>query len=535
MTYQSGAIIVQPDYTVLLDKRHPQGEQAAEQLARFADLIKRPGDLHTYRITPLSVWNAAAAGVSADEILDALEQHNRFELPFQVETGIADWAARYGQLRLEQRDGKMLLVGNDPKVLENLAEKPAVRDSLIAPVSGCAWEIRPAHRGRLKQELIRIGYPVLDLAGYHTGEQLQVDTRGLALRDYQLRAVELFYKEGSVQGGSGVLVLPCGAGKTVVGLAALAELKCATLILTSNVISVKQWKKELLDKTTLKESDIGEYAGELREVRPVTIATYQIMTHRGAKKDEYVHMKLFSERNWGLIIYDEVHLLPAPVFRMTAEIQTTRRMGLTATLVREDGREEDVFSLIGPKQFDLPWKTLESKGWIASLSCVEIRVPLAEASRERYYKAEPRGKQRLASENPLKLEVIMELMERHAGQQILIIGQYLNQLEQLSLRLGVPLLTGSTPHHERELLFERFRQGKLPVLVVSKVANFAVNLPDASVAIQVSGSFGSRQEEAQRTGRILRPKAGSNEAHFYSLVTDGTKETEFASSGNVYD
>ncbi|MFC3790789.1 DNA repair helicase XPB [Paenibacillus sp. GCM10012307] len=520
--------MIQPNFTILLDKRHPQGEHAAEQLAGFADLIKRPGDLHTYRVTPLSIWNAAAAGLSENDILDVLERHNRFELPVQVETGIVEWFARYGQLRLEQRGGTILLVGSDAIVLAELAAKPAIRDSLLLKDSDHAWEIRPAHRGRLKQELIRIGYPVLDLAGYHSGEELQVSTRELALRDYQQQAVELFYKEGSVHGGSGVLVLPCGAGKTVVGLAALAKLKCAALILTSNVISVKQWKQELLNKTTLRQEDIGEYAGALREVRPVTIATYQIITHRSAKQEDYVHMKLFSERNWGLIIYDEVHLLPAPVFRMTAEIQATRRMGLTATLIREDGREEDVFSLIGPKRFDLPWKTLESKGWIAALSCVEIRIPLAEACREKYCKAQPRGKQRLASENPLKLDVISELLERHVGQQILIIGQYLNQLEHLSSRLGIPMLTGSTPHDERERLFEQFRQGKLSVLIVSKVANFAVNLPDASVAIQVSGSFGSRQEEAQRTGRILRPKSGSNEARFYSLVTEGTKETEFA-------
>lgn len=531
---QSGPMIVQPDYTVLLDRRHPRAEEAAEQLARFADLVKRPGELHTYRLTPLSVWNAAAAGVKLDDMLHTLETFSRYELPSQVEEGVVNWACRYGQLRLLQQEGTLLLECGDSLLLAELAARPAVRSSLLAQRTEGVWEVNPAHRGLLKQELIRIGYPVLDYAGYHAGEQLQVDTYEVMLRDYQRACVDLFYKEGEASGGSGVMVLPCGAGKTVVGLACLARLKCATLILTSNALSVKQWKQELLQKTTLKEEDIGEYAGAARQVRPVTIATYQIMTHRAAGKEEYVHMKLFGERNWGLIIYDEVHLLPAPVFRMTAELQATRRLGLTATLIREDGREEDVFSLIGPKQYDLPWKTLEQQGWIAGLSCTELRVPMQGTALRQYSQASPRARQRLASENPSKLEAVRQLLARHLGRQILVIGQYVSQLERLGAELGAPVLTGKTPHEERERLLDAFRQGRLSVLIVSKVANFAVNLPDAAVAIQVSGSFGSRQEEAQRIGRILRPKAGENQAWFYSLVTEGTKEVEFALKRQMY-
>ncbi len=526
-------MIVQPDFTVLLDRRHPRADEAAEQLARFADLIKRPGDLHTYRMTPLSVWNAAAAGMALDEMLETLESHSRYELPSQVEEGVVNWAGRYGKLRLRRQAGGLLLESTDSALLAELAARPAVRGSLIAQQAEEAWEVNPAHRGLLKQELIRLGYPVLDYAGYHAGEQLKVDISNVELRDYQRICVDRFYRE-EAGGGSGVLVLPCGAGKTVVGLACLARLKCATLILTSNALSVKQWKRELLDKTTLVEEEIGEYAGKEREVRPVTIATYQIMTHRAAGREEYVHMKLFGERNWGLIIYDEVHLLPAPVFRMTAELQATRRLGLTATLVREDGREEDVFSLIGPKQYDMPWKTLEQQGWIAGLSCMELRVPLLGASLSQYSQSAPRARQRLASENPYKLEAVRWLLRHHQGQQILIIGQYVSQLERLGRELSAPVLTGGTAQEERERLLDAFRTGVISALIVSKVANFAVNLPDAAVAIQVSGSFGSRQEEAQRIGRILRPKAGDNQAWFYSLVTEGTKEVEFALKRQMY-
>ncbi|XEC96961.1 DNA repair helicase XPB [Paenibacillus tarimensis] len=538
---KDGALIVQSDYTVLLDTSHPQAEAAGERLAVFAELIKRPGDMHTYRISPLSVWNAASSGISSEVIIETLHGYGKYEVPSKVEEEIRQWSDRYGKLRLELRDGIIVLTGEDEAELAELTGKKFVREGLMAHIGPNAWEIRPAERGRLKQELLRAGYPVLDLAGYHAGESLSVkllhrSTSGsdFFLREYQRRAVDLFYREGSRHGGSGVLVLPCGAGKTVIGLSALSRLNCATLILTSNVTSVKQWKRELLDKTSLVESQVGEYAGPLRQVRPVTIATYQIMTHRSSKEKEYIHMRLFKERDWGLIIYDEVHLLPAPVFRMTAEIQATRRLGLTATLVREDGCEEDVFSLIGPKRFDLAWKELERQGWIAAVNCSEIRIPLLQAQVEKYYKAEIRSKLRIASENPAKLSVVKSLMQRHSDDQILIIGQYLSQLRQLAAMLQLPIITGATPHDEREALFAEFKSGKIQSLIVSKVANFAVDLPDAAVAIQVSGSFGSRQEEAQRIGRLLRPKRNGNEAWFYSIVTDDTKETEFAMKRQLF-
>ncbi|GGG13076.1 DEAD/DEAH box helicase [Paenibacillus abyssi] len=532
---KDGSLIIQSDNTVLLDGRHLTSKEAAERLARFADLVKRPGDLHTYRFTPLSVWNACAAGGTAQQMIDTLQAFSKYEVPMTAASNIREWADRYGKLCLRHQHGSMTLTVDCEAARSLLMDKKAVGDALLRQLSDNVWEVKPSERGRLKQELLRQGYPVLDLAGYHAGESLKVallqetkSGRSFRLRDYQEQAADLFYSEGNVHGGSGVLVLPCGAGKTVVGIAALSRLNCATLILTSNVTSVKQWKNELLDKTTLTPAEVGEYAGPLKQVRPVTIATYQIMTHRSSKQHEYTHMKLFRERDWGLIIYDEVHLLPAPVFRMTAEIQATRRLGLTATLVREDGCEGDVFSLIGPKRFDMPWKQLEQQGWIASVSCTEFRVPLTGTYAECYYQAAPKGKLRLASENPNKADVVQSLLDLHEDKQMLIIGQYLTQLRQLADRFKLPLLTGSTPHHEREMWFNRFKAGDVRALIVSKVANFAIDLPDAAVAVQVSGSFGSRQEEAQRIGRILRPKPNANEAWFYSVVTTGTKETEFA-------
>ncbi|MBD2846176.1 DEAD/DEAH box helicase [Paenibacillus sp. IB182496] len=529
------ALIVQSDCTVLLDGRHPEQEAAADALSRFADLIKRPGDLHTYRISPLSVWNARAAGWTAEQMCDTLRRYGGGRAPERVAAQLTEWAGRCGRLSLEQRDDELCLTADDPQLLEALAGQAAVRAALAERRGASAWAVQPAERGRLKQELLRCGYPVQDRAGYHEGEALSVQLRDrgadarVALRAYQAAAVDTFYRPGDdpqLGGGSGVLVLPCGAGKTVIGIAALARLGCATLILTSNVTSVKQWKEELLDKTTLEEAQIGQYAGTRKQVRPVTIATYQILTHRSTSDQHYRHMGLFHERDWGLIIYDEVHLLPAPVFRMTAEIQATRRMGLTATLVREDGRERDVFSLIGPKRYDMPWKALERDGWIAEALCTELRVLLPDP--QRYEEADARARLRLAYENPHKAEVVQALLERHAGLPTLVIGQYLNQLRLLAGQLDAPLLTGQTRHDERERLLAAFRRGEQRILIVSKVANFAVNLPDAAVAIQVSGSFGSRQEEAQRIGRILRPKRGDNRAWFYSLVSEATREAEFA-------
>ncbi len=393
----------------------------------------------------------------------------------------------------------------------------------------------------MKQELVKLGFPVEDLAGYSRGESLPIQLRSdaagtgaFALRDYQRSAVDSFYREGSMQGGSGVLVLPCGAGKTVIGIAAMGKLSCATLILTTNSTSVKQWKREILDKTDLTEDMVGEYTGLQKEVRPVTIATYQILTYRKSKNESFVHMDLFNKRDWGLIVYDEVHLLPAPVFRVTADIQATRRLGLTATLIREDGREEDVFSLVGPKRYEMPWKTLESQGWIASVECVELRVPLPPAEMEAYRSAAERERMRIASNNRAKLDVVDGLLRKHEGEQVIVIGQYLEQLHKLAERTGAPMISGEMPHDKREALYHSFRSGEIPVLIVSKVANFAVDLPDAAVAIQVSGSFGSRQEEAQRLGRILRPKSGENKAYFYTIVSEDTKEQEFAMNRQLF-
>lgn len=534
---KDGPLIVQSDFSVLLDDSHPLAEEAREKLAGFAELIKRPGVMHTYRITPLSIWNAAASGTTAEEMVGTLTAYGRYGLPRQIEEAVHRLADRYGRLVLRRNgDGTLLLEGPE-ELFRELAESPEWAGRLDGRTAA-GWTVPPEQRGAIKRELVRAGYPVVDLAGYHAGESLTVALRqgdgGFALRDYQARALDLFYRDQDNSGGSGVIVLPCGSGKTVIGVGAIARLRSATLILTSNATSVRQWKRELLDKTTLTDGDIGEYCGARREVRPVTIATYQMMTQRKGKGNEFPHMQLFRQRDWGLIVYDEVHLLPAPVFRMTAEIQATRRLGLTATLIREDGCAEDVFSLIGPKLFEMPWKMLESKGWIASVRCCEIRLPLPEAERPRYYAADARTKVRLAGENAGKLPIVEELLRRHAGQPALVIGQYLDQLHRLGAKLGAPVLTGEVRQEERERLYEAFKRGEIPVLVVSKVANFAVDLPDAAVAIQVSGSFGSRQEEAQRIGRILRPKTGGNAAWFYTLVTAQSKETEFAAKRQLF-
>ncbi|SDW59041.1 DNA repair helicase XPB [Paenibacillus sp. CF384] len=534
-------LCVQADFTVLLDERHQDSDAAREQLSRFADLVKRPGHLHTYRITPMSLWNAASTGMTPQDMIQILDEHSCYEIPLQVTTGIRKLADRYGKLMLQQTpEGELLLLGEE-ELLKLLSANKTIAAFLLPAGNVEQREVRLEARGLLKQELIRLGYPVIDLAGYRHGEALELEIREKAvsgksfqLRDYQERAVNLFYREGQADGGSGVLVLPCGAGKTIIGIAALARLRCDTLILTSNVTSVNQWKAELIDKTTLTDQEIGTYAATAKEVRPVTIATYQILTSRRRKGDEYSNMRLFGERNWGLIIYDEVHLLPAPVFRMTADLQATRRLGLTATLVREDGHEEDVFSLIGPKRFDLPWKTLEARQWIASLACTEIRLPLAHEDIEHYVAATEREKVRIAGENTDKIKVVRELLQYHQGKPALVIGQYLTQLHLLAEALGAPVLTGELPHEERAALYEAFKTGQIPVLVVSKVANFAVDLPDAAVAIQVSGSYGSRQEEAQRIGRILRPKRGDNQAWFYTIVSQGTKETDYASRRQLF-
>lgn len=529
-------LVVQSDSTVLLEADHRQSEQAGSALSRFAELVKTPGHIHTYRMTPLSLWNAASLGLSADHILDVLNGYGKFDVPLQVKQNVHHFIDRYGLVKLKLDGKRLLLVSDDAGLLGKLAAYKSLQAYFIGgDADEGALEVSPEYRGMMKQDLIRLGFPVQDLAGYHHGETMPVRLRQTCasgtpflLRDYQRQAVDAFYDGKRLHGGSGVVVLPCGAGKTVIGIAALARLQCATLILTTNVASVRQWKRELLDKTDLDGQLVGEYCGERKEVRPVTIATYQILTHRRRGEHDFSHMSLFHERDWGLIVYDEVHLLPAPVFRATADIQATRRLGLTATLVREDGREEDVFSLVGPKLFEAGWKELEQKGWVARVTCTEVRVPMPEPLRETYRRSEARGKNRIAGENPYKLDVLIGLLKRHKEEPTLVIGQYLDQLKQIAETVGAPMISGETPHDERDRLYERFNRGDIRTLVVSKVANFAIDLPDARVAIQVSGSFGSRQEEAQRLGRILRPKREQNRAYFYSLVSDDTREQDFA-------
>ncbi len=528
-------LIVQSDRTILVEVDNPRYAEARDALAPFAELEKSPEHIHTYRMTDLSLWNAAAAGMTAEQILNVLRRYSKFALPSNLGVDIVERVSRYGRVRLEAHNGKLRLVSSDVALLTELSRQTKVRQYLGPRLDENAFVVEPMHRGVLKQALMAVGYPAEDLAGYVTGEHLPIGLRlrtrsGLPfqVRDYQREAVEVFHAGGEARGGSGVIVLPCGAGKTIVGLAVMARLEKNTLILTTGITAVRQWKRELLDKTTLTEEQVKEYTGECKEIGPVTLATYQILTYRPEKSDEFPHFQLFDQRDWGLIIYDEVHLLPAPVFRVTAQIQARRRLGLTATLVREDGREGDVFSLIGPKKYDVPWRELEQKGWIAEASCCEVRLSLPEELRMEYAVTEWRHKFRLASENPLKEDVVAALLERYAQARVLIIGQYLSQLRRLAKRFGLPLITGSTPTDERERLYDEFRRGVTRHLILSKVGNFAIDLPDANVLIQVSGTFGSRQEEAQRLGRILRPKVGGESAHFYTLVTRDTRELDFA-------
>jgi len=538
-------VIVQSDRSVLLEVQNPLYEEARDTLAIFAELEKSPEYMHTYRITPLSLWNAASSGIAVSDVLAGLVRYSKFPLPEGVRTEIQQLMGRYGLVKLIRDGEKLCLVAEDPVILLEIIRHKEVKLLLAfgereknhdSPnLSVKRVEINPDARGQIKQLLMKLFYPVEDLAGYSDGTPLPIAWRAekpegdpFALRSYQQEAVASFHQQGSVHGGSGVLVLPCGAGKTVIGMGVMAELQCETLILTTNNSAVKQWLRELADKTTLEDTQMGEYTGEKKEICPVTVATYQILTHRSSTTGDFSHFHLFNEKNWGLIIYDEVHLLPAPVFRATADLQAKRRLGLTATLIREDGKEEEVFSLIGPKKVDIPWRLLETQGWIATAVCTEWRIAMSQSRRMDYALAEEKEKFRLAAENPRKLERVFELMDQHREDLVLVIGQYVRQLEMLARELNAPIITGKTPQRERDRLYEEFRSGRLRCLVVSKVANFAIDLPDANVAIQVSGTFGSRQEEAQRLGRILRPKQGDGKAYFYSLVSKDTKEQEFA-------
>jgi DNA excision repair protein ERCC-3 len=545
-------LIVQSDKTILLEVDSPIYQDARDALARFAELEKSPEHIHTYRLTALSLWNAAAAGLTAPKILDDLTRFAKYPLPDNVRVDIAEAIARYGRVKLILEDGKLLLVSDDLALMTELARHKLIAPIVRAKLTPTKFEIAIANRGRIKQILLQVGYPAEDLAGYVEGTRLEISLREhcvatndpFILRHYQTEAAEVFHAGGSATGGSGVIVLPCGAGKTIVGLAAMQKLQTATLILTTNTVAVRQWIAEILDKTTLTADQVGEYTGQAKQIRPVTIASYQVLTYHPRKlkkdgavrnlRDEFPHFAIFDQLDWGLIIYDEVHLLPAPVFRITAEIQARRRLGMTATLVREDGHAGDVFTLVGPKKYDVPWKELEKQGWIATAECHEIRVPLPEDLRMEYALAPDQEKYRLAAENPAKFGIVRDLLRKHKDDTVLVIGVYLAQLHKLAALLDAPLITGETNIREREKLFDQLRRGEINRLVVSKVANFSIDLPDANVAIQVSGTFGSRQEEAQRLGRILRPKKSGLLAHFYALVSHDTIDQDYSAHRQMF-
>ncbi|MEO7016136.1 MAG: DNA repair helicase XPB [Leifsonia sp.] len=519
-----GPLIVQSDRTVLLEVAHPAAGDARHDLAVFAELERAPEHIHTYRITRLGLWNARAAGHTAEDMLATLERYSKFPIPQTVSVDMTETVARYGRLVIERDDeGALVLRSSDLAVLTEVAGAKRISPLLVERRDDTTFAVEAWARGQLKQELVKLGWPAEDLAGYTPGTphpiELVEDT--WKLRDYQHKAVDNFF-----DGGSGVVVLPCGAGKTLVGAGAMATAKTTTLILVTNTVSARQWRDELIKRTSLTAEEIGEYSGQVKEVRPVTIATYQILTAK--RKGEYAHLALLDAMDWGLVVYDEVHLLPAPVFKLTAELQARRRLGLTATLVREDGREGDVFSLIGPKRFDAPWKEIEAQGFISPAACYEVRIDLPQSERLSYAAAADDERYRLAATAPAKLGVVRQLVARHEGERILVIGQYLDQIDELAEALNAPSLTGATPVDERERLYQEFREGTTLVLVVSKVANFSVDLPEATVAIQVSGSYGSRQEEAQRLGRLLRPKESGLSANFYTLVSRDTVDQDFA-------
>ena len=534
-------LFVQSDRSILLEVNNPLFVEARDGLGRFAELEKSPEHIHTYRLTPLSLWNAASSGFTAEKILETLNRYSKYDIPQNIRMEIIDQLSRYGRIKLIKEDDAYFLVSDDPALITQIWHNRTVKPFLRRKVSPTRLLIDHLMRGHVKQALIKIGFPVQDLAGYVEGDFLNVTFRNqihkkqtFQLRHYQQQSIDTFYMSGSAMGGSGVIVLPCGAGKTIVGIGVIVNLKMQALILVTSTVAVRQWIHELLDKTTISEGDVGEYTGDNKSIRPITVTTYQMLTYRRRRSSEFVHFKLFNERNWGIIIYDEVHLLPAPVFRITAELQTRRRLGLTATLIREDGREGDVFSLIGPKKYDVPWKTLEKQGWIATATCTEVRLNLPEEQRMHYALANPRAQFRIASENPAKFDILKRLIKKYRGHQILIIGQYIDQITQISRALKVPLITGKTANHERMRLYANFRMGKQKMLVISKVGNFAIDLPDANVLIQISGTFGSRQEEAQRLGRILRPKSDGSNAHFYTLVTRDTREQDFAANRQLF-
>lgn len=534
-----GPLVVQSDHTLMLEVDHEQYVDCRDFLASFAELVKSPEFIHTYRITPLSMWNAAALDMWLDDIVIGLKNYARYPVPPNVTTDLTEWHSAYGKLLLKPHDETHLRLDVlDSTIHERLKHDDSLQHFWLK-IAAQSFTVLAVERGNLKQALIKVGYPVKDLCGYLQGDKLEIaleatDHEGnpFALRDYQQDAVESFYHAGRETGGSGVLVLPCGAGKTIIGLGTIAAIGGHTLIISTNTVSVHQWRNELLSKTNIPEDHIGEYTGTEKNIKPVTITTYQMLTYRRRKTSEFENLKLFTDFNWGLIIYDEVHLLPAPVFRATTAIQARRRLGLTATLIREDNRQDDVFALIGPKRYDVPWKTLEQQGYIAEARCTEYRLKLPQAEEHNYAHATKRQRFRIAAENSCKNTLVAQLIENHGDDLIMVIGQYISQLEILAEELNAPLITGKTKQAERETLYQQFRDGEVRVLIVSKVANFAVDLPDANVMIQVSGTFGSRQEEAQRLGRILRPK--KKRSHFYTLVSRNTDEQDFSLNRQMF-
>jgi DNA excision repair protein ERCC-3 len=550
----SNPLIAQSDRTILLEVDHPLHAEARDAVAQFAELEKSPEHIHTYRLSPLSLWNAAAGGMNAQMIIELLTSYSKYDIPVNIIFEIREYIGRYGRIKLFRDGDALLLTSSDAALIAEIIHHKRTQPFLLRQLDAHTLQINAARRGHIKQALIHIGFPAEDLAGYTNGSPLPMKLRPITAegkpfepRAYQYGASAAFYAGGAPSGGSGVIVLPCGAGKTIVGLVTMADIQRATLILSPNTIAVRQWIQEIIDKTDVPPEMIGEYTGDRKEICPITVSTYQILTYRRPNtkeqatkaidepvEDDFPHFSLFTGFDWGLIIYDEVHLLPAPVFRITAEIQARRRLGLTATLVREDGREADVFSLIGPKKYDVPWRELERQGWIATAECHEIRTGMTEDEQLNYAVADEREKYRIAAESPEKFNVVRFLAERHRDDQVLIIGQYIDQLKVLAEELDAPFLMGKTSNKQREKLYEQFRRGEIKRMVVSKVANFAIDLPDANVAIQVSGTFGSRQEEAQRLGRILRPKADGGLAYFYSIVTRDTRDQEFSANRQLF-
>ncbi len=531
---EDSPLIIQSDGTFLLFVEHPLYEEIRDELASFAELIKSPEHIHTYRITNISLWNAASINKDHRDIIAFLNKYSKYSLPQNIIKMIRETITKYGifylsgsplETTLCARPGKKELLG---RVISN-------KDiSALVSLKRGKIIVNPYKRGILKQKLIELGYPVDDRAGYIDGDPLPIKLKygsSFSLRPYQKEAADIFFGKNN-RGGSGVICLPCGSGKTIVGLRIMELLSTKTLILVANIIAARQWVTELGEKSFVNPDDIGEFSGEKKEIRPITIATYQILTYRKDKNSPFIHFDLFSKQNWGLIIYDEVHLLPAPVFQITALVQAKRRLGLTATLVREDGKEKDVFSLIGPKKYDVPWKTLEKIKFIAKAVCYEIRIELPEELNLDYLTSTKRQAFRIASENPEKIKYIRKLLDKYKSSKIIIIGQYINQLNKIQQIFNIPLIKGSTPNREREEIYNSFRKGEFNRLILSKVGNVAVDIPDANVLIQVSGSFGSRQEEAQRLGRILRPK--DNEAIFFSLVSKGTHEQDFALNRQIF-